>query len=288
MKNALLIVLTTGLLSGCGTMRTKYQPHGESGGYSEQRIDDKIMVARFVGNAYTHPNDARNFSQFRAVEICNEAGYKIAHIYGTEDKSSFQNVQKTSDYSWVTANINKKDSIYGNQFGNSSTWNETYQYPVFDTYFSCSNQAYMLKLLLKPITAEDMKPYVKDLMGALQVEDFDEGSANQGVLNVGDFIVKVDGIRIQNLLQFGKAIDGAKNKNRINISIVREGKTLSVSAVAIDATAMMREMTKKLTAIVCPISEIKNRLLCKIYRPQKMLERAITIPPHTNLQYQRE
>ena len=77
MKQLFVITLSVLALAGCATTRTKYQPHGNAGGYSEQKVDEKIMVARFSGNAYTHANDAMIFSQFRAIEICKDGGYKI-------------------------------------------------------------------------------------------------------------------------------------------------------------------------------------------------------------------
>lgn len=282
-----LILFLIEILSGCVTSRTKYQPHGRSGGYSEQKINDKIMVARFSGNGYTDSNVARFFSEFRAVEICYEAGYKFPRVYDTEDKSTSQTVQKTSNFSyqtpthfsgttnsntniigmggWGQAYTNTKvdGTVYGgNQYGNSTTWNEIFHYPIFDTYFSCSNQAYMMKLRFRPISPDDMKPYVKDLMGAIQVEDFTDDSPNREILHVGDLIVKVNGVRIQNIPQFANAIDGSKNKSQVNMDIVREGEAISISAIAIDITHIREEEMKKLIKNACSISEIKNRSIC--------------------------
>ena len=92
----------------------------DSGGYSEKKIDDKLYVTRFAGNAYTHPNDALVFSILRAVEICQENGFKFARVVGGKDLSSSKTVQRTSNYNYQqptyfngTANSNTNYNYYG-------------------------------------------------------------------------------------------------------------------------------------------------------------------------------
>jgi hypothetical protein len=288
MKKYFCLFLLSIAISGCGTMRTKYQPQGDSGGYSEQKVDDKIMVARFAGNAHTSKGDASAFSAFRATEICKEQGLKIARLYITKDISTSQVVQKTSNYNYQQptyvsghANSNTNYNYYGGGYGQTNTntslngtvsggssqggstaWQETYIYPTFDTYFSCTNQAFMTYVRLKEVSAEDAKPYVKDLMGFVQIDEIFDESPNKGILQVGDFMVKVNGNRIQSQPQYVSAIDASKDKNRIVIQIIRDGKPRIVNIKAVDATAMLEEQTVKIIGAVCAAPEVKNRPIC--------------------------
>ena len=260
MKNTILLCSVLSVLTGCAHERTMYHPQsgtsggilGEdtSGGYSESKVDDNIMVARFVGNAYTHPSFAFVFSQFRAVEICLGKGFKIAKIYGSDDKSSSQTVQRTNF------------TDYGTYGVGATSWNDTYHYPVADTYFSCANQVYMTKVKVKKISVDDMKPFVKDLMGAVQVIDYIEGSPNQDILQVGDFITKVNSTRVQNLNQYGDAINSAIDKNKIVLNIVREGKPMTVKVKAIDSTSLVEEENFKVVANACKQSEMESKQIC--------------------------
>jgi hypothetical protein len=245
---------------GCATTRTKYEPEGKRGGYSDKELDDKgIMVARFAGNAFTNSNDALALSEFRALEVCYERGFKVARMYGTQNLSAAQTIQRSSSDFSATGNRNY---ISGN--GNSTTWNQTVHYPTFDTYFSCTNQAYMTKVKLKVISAEDMKPLVKDLMGALQVQDFLDDSPNRDLLQIGDFIIKVEGTRVQNMAAVINAIDRSKNKDGIALGIIRDGKSLTVSVKAVDGTSVLEKETKKLIFKACTnVPEIADRPICE-------------------------
>ncbi len=281
------LILLAAWVSGCATGRTKYDPYTSSGGYSEANVDEKIMVARFAGNAFTNKGDAAKLSNFRATEICYEKGYKALRIYDIKDLSSSQIVQKTSSYNSQqptyfsgsgTANTNintyggsgfantnsnfSGSTSGGGSQGGSTSWQETYHYPTFDTVFSCTNQAYMLKFKPKEISADDMKPFVKDLMGAVQVEEVMDGSPNKGILDNGDFIIKVNGSRVKNKAQMMSAIDSSKDKEKIALTVVRDGQVKTVSAIAIDGTSIIIQETEKLATQACTLPEVKKRPIC--------------------------
>lgn len=294
MAKALLFTAIIGsLLTGCATTRTKYGPMTDSGGYSEKKIDEKLYVTRFAGNAYTHQNDASLFSLFRAVEICKDNGFKIARVYGTQDLSTSKTVQRTSNYSYQqptyfngTANsntnynyygggygqANRNTNIYGtvsggNTYGGSQSWEETYNFPTYDTVFSCTNQAYMLRVQLKAISADDMKPFVKDLMGAVQITSLTDDSPNKDILQPGDMVVRVNGARVQNDAQFISAVDSTKDKNKIPLAIIRDGKQLNISARSLDGTPMIQSETDKIIAAACSVPEVKKRPICEARTP---------------------
>jgi hypothetical protein len=283
---SLLAVLL--LFAGCASTRTKYQPMDESGGYAEKVIDNKTMMSRFAGNAFTNANDAMVLSQFRAVELCRDKGFVGARVLGFQDLSTSQTVQRSSTStsstpvkvrgnrsSTGTANC-YAGSCYGSGTSNYSatatggdqssqtrTWNETYHYPTFDTYFRCANESHRLGANIIPISADDMKPYVQDLMGAVQVQGLSDDSPNKEVLQVGDFITKVDGTRVQNNAQLISAVEDAKSKNKIKVRIVREGKAQTVVISAINATDSFKEENQKLVTSICSnASEVRDRPLC--------------------------
>ena len=283
----LIIVTLAFLMSACAT-RTLYKPHGESGGYSEAPVKDNIYVARFTGNAYTHAKDAQAFVQFRALEVCQEQGYKVTKFTKIEDKTTSQTVQKSSSYNYQqptyfsgTANtntnysynggnsLNAKSNTHlngtaygGNAYGGTTTWNETYNYPTFDAHFSCHNDVHLAGVELKSLAAEEIKEFAKDKLGALQVIKITDESPNQDIFQVGDILLKVNNSRVIEITQMSKAIDLAKDKNNISANIVREGKPMVLQFKTKDFTAMIKQMNMEIARNVCSVQEIKNRPIC--------------------------
>jgi hypothetical protein len=287
-KSLIILTLITSSISGCATNRTKYAPMTDTGGYADKKVDDNLFVSRFSGNAYTHRNDASLFSMLRAVEICQDNGYIFARIYGSKDNSTSRTVLRTANYSFQqptyfngSANtygnynylgggygqLNSNTNLYGtvtggNTYGGSKTWEETYNYPTFDTLFSCTNQPFFAGVQLKNISADDMKPFVKDLMGAMQVEKVTRGSPNEGIIQTGDLITRVNGNRIKSLSEFVGSIDTAKNKNKITIVVIRDGKQIILNAKATDGTLTLKLQTVEIVSAACNVPEIKKRPVC--------------------------
>jgi hypothetical protein len=283
----LLITTLAFLMSACAT-RTLYKPHGQSGGYSEAPVKDNIYMARFTGNAYTHTNDAQVFAQFRAVEICHEQGFKVAKILGVDNKTTSQTVQKSSSYNYQqptyfsgTANTNTNYNYYGgntlnansntnvngtvyggNAYGGTTTWNETYNYPTFDAYFSCHNDIHLAGVELKNLTADDIKEFTKDKLGGLQVIKVSDESPNQDIFQIGDILLKVNNLRVLEVQQMSKAIDSAKNKSTISANIVREGKPMVIRFKAKDFTEMFKQMNMEIVRNACSVQEVKSRPIC--------------------------
>lgn len=281
MKQLLVIIaLSTSIVGGCATTsRTKYGPADQSGGYSEQQVDGNLSVARFAGNAYTHPEDAKIYSQFRALEVCKERGYSLMFLYTTIDRSSSQTVQRSytaPTYFSGNANSTTNANVYGNwgqantntnlngqtYGGGTTTWDETYHYPTFDSVFSCSNKFYRTNVKLRDISAEDMKPFVKDLMGAVQVVEVPENSPNHEILKPGDFIIKVNGSRVQTQPQYVGEINSSKSKEIVAMTVVRDGKQKTIKANAYDGTDEVKALGEKLAAAVCGNPELKERPAC--------------------------
>lgn len=274
-------------LSACAT-RTLYQPHGQSGGYSEAIVKDDLMVARFSGNAYTHKNDAQLFSVFRAIEICKDKGYRVMRMENFEDNSSSQTVQKSYTYNnqqptyfsgnansntnynyyggntlYSNTNTNVNGTMYGGDtHSNTQTWNETYHYPKYSTYFTCANEISLARVELKDMSAEDIKDFTIDKLGAAQVVSLADDSPNKEIFQVGDIILKVNNQRILNQQDFVKALNGSPNKESIPALVVREGKNHNIKFKAKDFTYMFEQDNLKVITSACTVSEVKKRPIC--------------------------
>jgi hypothetical protein len=270
---------------GCAT-RTKYKPMAKDGGYAETEISNNLYMVRFAGNAHTNRNDANLFTYLRAIEICTEKGFKVARVYETKDLSTSQTVQKTSNYSYnsptyfsATANTNTNYQAFGNQlssnsntaingqitggnsYGGSQRWNQT-TFPTFDMLFSCKNNFYLVGIQMEPVPPENVKEVSKDNVGALQIIGFTNDSPNKDDLQVGDIILKVEGRRVVNMVQLSEALENAKDKNKVTLTVGREGKRKSVSVVAEDKIDALLKNQEQSIQSACVVPEIKKRQIC--------------------------
>ncbi len=272
MKIFTFVFLFVLFAQGCATEPTIYQPHGEQGGYSDAKIDEKTMVARFAGNSLISKNEVALFSHFRAIEVCREQGFKLSRVYATRDLSNSQTVQKSSTSTFqdpvyfsgaVNSNTNFNGAVYGGGgLALTTSWQETYTYPIFDTYYRCANEVFTVLVKLKQITIQDMKPFVKDLLAAVQIEEILPDSPNIDVFKVGDLVLKVNEKRIQNIEQFDVAIGEAKDPKKIPLQIVREGVARKIVIVADDKSANIVKAENQIIYNVCAPPEFWNRKTC--------------------------
>ena len=282
------LVLLTTLLCAC-VSRTQYQAYdNQTGGYLDGQFDDGTRWAKFAANAHTTKTDAENFSLFRSIEVCKFKGFKFTSILGTRDLSTTQNVQKTAvntyqqpTYFSGSGNSNSNVNYLGNGFANvntqsnfegsvtggdqyttQSSWTEAYTFPLFETGFVCVDSFFKLGFELKFINENDMKPYVKDLKGALQVEKVLDESPNIGKIKVADIIFKVDGERIWNIFDLAKIISKAGDMEKIKLEIIRDGKKAVVYAKAVDKSNRLMHDEEMIKSLVCNAEELKSNYLC--------------------------
>ncbi len=151
----------------------------------------------------------------------------------------------------------------------TSTWNQTYNYPVFDSYFNCSNSPTVLGILLEPKSASEMRGLTSDLMGALQVAEIGQDSANYGNLQRGDLIIKVGTVRIDNVPLLAIELDKAgKVGDRASLTLLRDGKQISVQALIFDASEEIAEVNATLVERLCRnVREISERRICASRSP---------------------
>ena len=253
-RNAILFLVSIVASTGCATTRrTTYHHNSGNGGYSSTKIDESLMVARFSGNGYTSPNDALFFSKLHAVQVCKTADFKMVRIFGSEDKTTSSTTRETSS----------SGAFYGRFYGgNSTSWDETTRYPSFNSYFACTDKAFVMKTVVDNLAPEQVAPFVQDLLGAVQVKEVPEDSPNFGKLQLGDVILKVNDHRITNLPHLWDTINQLSDPSKPVLSIVREGKHLTVDAIALDSSRELEQETQKILIKGCRVEEVSKLPIC--------------------------
>ncbi|MFN8370999.1 MAG: PDZ domain-containing protein [Bacteriovoracaceae bacterium] len=246
------LLLLVGLLNSCGHQQTNYHPLNKAGGYSDKFIfGDYLGYSQFNGNAYTKKSRSETFSNLRAIDVCYQNNYKLSYFIGTVNLTTEKTVTKSSSYSNVSPGQTYKGMVLTPATISSGTeiWDETYTFPTYATFFLCGNEIYILDIEVKAISIDDMKPFVKDLMGAVQITTIIENSPNSKSLSVGDIITKINGKRIQNILDMLNVVHNSKDKNRINVEIFREGEKKSLTLSAINISKKVKEENEEIYSI---------------------------------------
>lgn len=281
------IALCMLIFSSCAT-RTPYQSYAQNGGYIDGKYDDGTRYARFAGNAYTHKDYALWFSLFRALEFCNNTGYKYTRIFGTQDLSTSKDVQRSSTYnytaptyysgtantsvnyygnSYAQARTNYSGTAYGgDQTSNTTSWTETLTFPIVDTSFVCMDSLFLAKIKFRELKEYDVKDYVKDLRGALQVEEIPDDSPNKGKIKNSDIVLRLNGERVWTVAEFVKVLNNSSDKENLKFELVRDGKNLKITGKAVDGTEGLLADAEKVKASACGIEDLKDNLLCQLRR----------------------
>jgi hypothetical protein len=272
------------IFSSCAT-RTPYQSYAQNGGYIDGKYDDGTRYSRFAGNAYTHKDYALWFSLFRALEVCNNSGYKYTRILGSRDLSATKDIQRTSTYNYnaptyysgnantnfsnygnsLQANTNYNGTIYGgDQTSNSKSWTETLTFPIVDTGFDCLDSLFRAKIKFRELKEDDVKSYVKDLRGALQVEDIPEDSPNKEKIKNSDIVLRLNGERVWTVSEFVKILNNSNDKENLKFDLIRDGKKMSIRGRAVDSKEELISEAEKIKATACGIQDLKENLLCQL------------------------
>jgi hypothetical protein len=265
------------VLVGCA-QPNRYAMEEGNGGYSEEKISDTIFVARFAGNSNTPSQNADTLSHFRAVEVCLERGNLLARFWGTTDRSLSKTVRHSAHASYVSPTyLNGQNSnhtgVLGNangaaKFGNDSFWNQTFEYPTFDTAFSCSTRAYSLGAAFIQVPREEMKKLANDFPEGVRVDSFNIGSQTQAALRVGDIVLKLNGVRMRTVAQLGIALDNSPQKDRLELSLLRNGQPLVVTVKALEITTEARALNRVIINQACDLAQSRHRPLCSYFAPK--------------------
>lgn len=269
------IILPIIILSACSSTRpTPYQKEKKKQGYSDL-TEETINISSFKANSYTKPQMAKAYAEFRAIDNCLQQ-QKIANIFDISDRTIQKTVTRTSGASMGPSYgmglgmypYYSRYSSFALGVGwntvNTDSWNETLIFPIMDIYYTCSDKVFRPQILLKEISAEQMKLLVKDLKGALQVEKILDNSPNQNVIEPGDLILKVNGGRIENIHELIHSFDDKQRS--VSVEILREGLRKIVQLNSIDVTPEVQKSEQEIIAQVCKNKKAKNQDELKTHR----------------------
>lgn len=271
MKGMGLIIII--FLFGCSSKPTRYQELAGQEGYSDKTMGLKLRMTTFQGNSNTKKDRAELFAKFRAIEICHDKSKTNAHILSVRDKSYQKEItQTTTDYPsyyYGSAPYYGRYGYYGSgvsmSYGTASTrsWNETYSYPMFDVYFECVANPIDARMSFKPLSASQVKDFVKDVMGAVQVDEILPDSPNKGILQTGDIILKANGTRVATIIELYEASRNSDPKS-FKVEFLREGVKKNATVKFLDVTEMVAESRKAIIKEACKDPEVKDqRSICK-------------------------
>lgn len=266
----LMALLLLASIYGCSTP-TGYEKSSGKEGYSDKSIDQNLKVADFKGNSSTKGDRAELFAKFRAIEVCQKEKNTLAHILTVKDKTTEKNVtQSTTSYPsyYYGASPYYGYGRYGGgvgmsySVGSTQTWNETYTYPEFEVYFECTPTPKDARVSFKNLSSSQIKDFVKDLMGAVQVDNVLEDSPNKTRLKVGDIITHANGNRVGSILELYQSNRNSSSP-RFKVDFFREGVKKSTDVAFLDVTEMVMHSQKEIIKEACKSNDLKKNSLCK-------------------------
>lgn len=272
---------------GC-VSRSPYLPLEDDGGYADRKGPGSIQIAKFVGNAQTQADDAFKFSVFRAIEVCSKKNFKMTRVVSVNDITTSKTIVRTSSYtntsptytygnfskntnynSFAPGTINANSSgdfsatTYGGSTqGMSESWEETINFPKFETLFYCTNRTFQIRVEFNDISKDDLKPYVQDLLGGLQVKEIDGNSPMKETLAIGDIILKINNVRTTNSLEVSQIIDSEVSKGTAEIEFLRNGQKQKSTLKAVDISPSIAKENLKLKNEVCQEDDVKELPVC--------------------------
>lgn len=265
-----LLLLMTACSSG---ERTKYQAYDreERGGYRQEKFSEGVDVVVFQGNRFTKRREAEAFARFRSIEICQERGSPLTQILGVEDKSSVKEVTRSSSNVYGFPSYYYGYSPFWNRYSgigisagintvSSESWQETLVYPRYEILFRCTEKVFEPELILREVSAEEMKHLVKDLKGGLQVEKIMGGSPNTS-LQPQDIILRVGGERITRNWELLASF--SEKKSSVAVQILRDGERKTLEMRSREVTEEAQKSQQETINSVCKLEELEERSLCK-------------------------
>lgn len=255
-------LLVFSVLTSCSSLSVNYSPITETstGGYKDTKYDAKTMSTRFVGNMFTEPKNMVLFAQFRSLEVCRNQKKNLARVLMFNDLSPSKNIQEADGYKNLIPEYLAENQAYskyqGTEISNGSI------NPIFETIYNCTDKVFDTQLDLKDVKPEDAKLFVKDLKGAVQIENIPLNSINSSVVRMDDIIIKVNGERTKSRLDFYRMVDD-NNGQKLTFTLYRDGSLKEVLGSTVDVTNIASAHSKKIQKLACEFEELKARTLCE-------------------------
>lgn len=266
----LAFIMMSVVVASCSTSPSKYAPFKDKQGYSDKFIDPNLKMASFQGNSNTDKDRAELYAKFRAIEICTENNRKYTHILRVRDKTFSKEISQVSTaspsyYYGMSPYYSRAGVGMGVAYMPVSTMtsNETYTYPSFEVYFECVDKALDARISLQDLSYSQVSNFMKDVMGAPQVDDVLSDSPNTGLLKKGDIIVTANGERVGNTVDLFKASRKSMNKP-LQVEFYRDGVRRTAKVRFSDVSALVAESQAEIIKKACKIDGIKGvSPLCK-------------------------
>lgn len=256
-------------IAGCSSP-SLYVPKTNSHGYTDKTVENDLRLAEYLGNSKTKKEVAELYAKIRAIEICHEMNRKT-HIITVNDKTYSKNIVQANtsgpSYYYGMSPYYGRYGAYGTGMAyanmNTTYSTETYTYPHFEVYFECVDRAWDAGVHLKPLSSSQMESLVKDLQGAVLVEDVLDYSPNKGTIQKGDIITRVSNERVTKVMDVYEA--SRKNPGApLKVNLLRDGKAKEVTATFEDVTDMTLEAEKEIIKAGCKLSDVVEKTkLCK-------------------------
>lgn len=257
----------------CSSSPTSYAPSKNKEGYTDETIGNDLRMATFQGNSSTKREPAELYAKFRAIEVCSELGKPYTHLLKIKDKSfSKEIVSSTTTTPSYYYGMSPYYGGYrgmgpgmgvGYSVGSTSTRSDTYEYPLFEVYFECVDKAFDARLSFIEVSASQMKDLIKDLQGAIQIDEVLPESPNRGKLEKGDILIKAGGERITSLVEGFHA--ARRNIGQaLRVEFFRNGMKKQTDMSFLDVSEQVKAAQDEIIKSGCKDEKIKeSSSLCK-------------------------
>lgn len=250
-----LIVLL--IMAGCASSKpTPYQKEKKKEGYQDASLEN-LKVSTFRGNSRTKKEKAQLYAQFRAIENCRQS-QTHANMIDIFDKTIEKNIVRSSGSGWGPSYFGaypyySRYSSFGINAGfnmiSSDSWNETLRFPIIEVYYTCSKSIFRPELMFKELNAEQMKHLVKDIKGAIQVENIPHHSLNKNNLELGDIILKANGKRIEKVYELIRLFN--QESTVVSVDMLREGTKVMSKIESRDITSEVQKAEDQIISGAC-------------------------------------
>lgn len=270
-------ILILALIAGCSSTKpTPYQKEKKKQGYRDN-VFEEMKVASFKGNSYTKKDRARMFAEFRAIESCRSESHKHANIIDIFDKTIEKEIIRSSGGAWGPSFYGGMYPYYsryssigvGIDYSTISTnsWSETLIFPYIEVYYTCTDAIFRPQVLFKELSSEQIKHLVKDVKGAIQVENILKGSPNENSLQLGDIVLKANGKRIEKVYELIRMFN--TDSRDVSLQMLREGSIVVTKLKSADVTKEVIRTEEEIIQNVCRYKkddkqlELKSRVICQ-------------------------
>jgi hypothetical protein len=256
------------MLAACSTPTGYVAGKNEDAkGFKDSVVSQELRMATFQGNEKTEKTVAELYAKFRSIEVCQELGKKFSHILLVKDRTHTEEVTETASvaapsyYYGVSPYYGAMTPIpYTTP---TQTISKSRTYPAFDVYFECVDKPFDARISFQNLSHSQVKDIVKDMMGAVQIDEVLSESPNLHKLQKGDIIYKVDGQRV------GKILDVYEVSRRnaqapVKVDFFREGQKRKTTVTYKDVTDLVKKAQEEIIKSACNIGDIESKSsLCK-------------------------